>query len=465
MSDAERSRGATPSGANMTRVNSSSSVAATGEGSNGGRVGTPLAGRSRYNPLMEDLRERSPEPDEDFRMEEQPTAWLVKVPRFLYEGWSKLSEEDLNLGTVRVYDADHKGRQRIELLLPSAPNAPIPLPEYEPATAGRNVKRIPRQYEVKLSSDASETTKRNIFAFREKELTEPGAEDGDVDIDDADEDIAAAAAAASASTSQTSRYRRRPRPKISTSFAGKITNEAAVKPILSSMSGPSSRSESPGLVGVTASESKSALTAGSVDRKPGITPEYREILRRRKNEASRPKRTVKLLDESEEGANNMLMAGLGGGHLRGKSQQPSSFIVQNSVSGSGAGARGPAKEKFARIPKNELLDLLFSCYERYTYWTLRALREETRQPESYLREVLSSIADQHKRGPYVGQWSLKVEYIQQRKEEEAKRSSQLSSSGNPGPAYAPAEAPSDAAGAPAAGAAEEEGDEDMEEVI
>lgn len=78
-------------------------------------------------------------------------------------------------------------------------------------------------------------------------------------------------------------------------------------------------------------------------------------------------------------------------------------------------------EKYARIPKNELLDLLFSCYERYTYWTLKALREETRQPEAYLRETLSSIADQHKRGPYVGQWSLKAEYVQQRKEEEEKR--------------------------------------------
>lgn len=174
-------------------------------------------------------------------------------------------------------------------------------------------------------------------------------------------------------------------------------------------------------------ETKPALNAAVVEHKATLTPEYREILRRRKNEALKPKRTVKMLDESQEGANNMLMAGLGSGHLRSKRQQPSSFILQNPALGSATENRGPAKEKFARIPKNELLDILFSCYERYTYWTLRALREETRQPESYLREVLSSIADQHKRGPYVGQWGLKIEYVQQRKEEEAKCSQMTSS--------------------------------------
>lgn len=219
MSDAERSQGGTPDSggpSNMARVGSSSSVTISAGANNGGsvtRTGTPCGGRGRYNPLMEDLRERSPEPDEDFKMEEQPTAWLVKVPRFLYEGWSKLSQDDLNLGTVRVYDADHRGRQRIELILPSAPEAPIPLPEYDPATAGRNLKRIPRQYEVKLSSDAAETAQRNIFAFREKEEDDDEDDDGDVDIDDADEDIAATAAIGSGASSRSTSFRKRKRPK------------------------------------------------------------------------------------------------------------------------------------------------------------------------------------------------------------------------------------------------------------
>lgn len=111
------------------------------------------------------------------------------------------------------------------------------------------------------------------------------------------------------------------------------------------------------------------------------------------------------------------------------------------------------KEKFTRLPKNELLDLLFNCYERYTYWTIKALRDETHQPESYLRETLSSIADQHKRGPYMGQWSLKNEYVQQRKQEEEQRAREGLASGGGG------------VGSAVKAEGEEEDDEEMEDVI
>jgi transcription initiation factor TFIIF subunit beta len=71
------------------------------------------------------------------------------------------------------------------------------------------------------------------------------------------------------------------------------------------------------------------------------------------------------------------------------------------------------------MPKNELLDLLFALFERWQYWSLKKLRTETQQPESYLRETLTGIADLHKRGPYVGNWSLKPEYANMRKTEPA----------------------------------------------
>lgn len=269
---------------------------------------------------------------------------------------------------------------------------------------------------------------------------------------------------------------------VSTAFAGKITNEAAVKPILSSLSNASeasvkSRGQSPATVGGTPTSSGdvkpnvAAGSSGTDSNAAAFTPEYREILRRRKDEASKPRRTVKMLDESQSAANNLLAAGMGQGHLRGKAgQQPASFIVNQGDSGpSGRGQGGArstaSKDKFARIPKNELLDLLFGCYERYTYWTLRALREETRQPEAYLREVLSGIADQHKRGPYVGQWSLKAEYIQQRKEEEAaakqQQQQQMAQTANAG-----GQAPTaQASGEEAAVGGEGEDDDEMEEVI
>lgn len=87
--------------------------------------------------------------------------------------------------------ADSKGQQRIELILPSAPDAPIPLPEYDPASAGRDVKRIPRNYDLKLTSEAQQTAKRNIFAFREKHEG-----DDEEELDD-DEDISSAGGSSS----------------------------------------------------------------------------------------------------------------------------------------------------------------------------------------------------------------------------------------------------------------------------
>jgi transcription initiation factor TFIIF subunit beta len=50
-------------------------------------------------------RAESPEPDEELDTTNgQHTMWLVKVPRFLLQGWMKVDEEDRRLGTVRVYE-------------------------------------------------------------------------------------------------------------------------------------------------------------------------------------------------------------------------------------------------------------------------------------------------------------------------------------------------------------------------
>lgn len=68
--------------------------------------------------------------------------------------------------------------------------------------------------------------------------------------------------------------------------------------------------------------------------------------------------------------------------------------------------------KATRIPKNELLDLLFKLFEEYDYWSLKGLRERTKQPETYLKEVLDSMATLIKKGPYAMKYSLKPEFKQ-----------------------------------------------------
>lgn len=62
------------------------------------------------------------------------------------------------------------------------------------------------------------------------------------------------------------------------------------------------------------------------------------------------------------------------------------------------------------MPRNELLDLLFQRFEASQYWTIKALKEHVLQPEVYLKEVLGSIAQLIKRGPYTGMWSLRDEF-------------------------------------------------------
>ena len=61
----------------------------------------------------------------------------------------------------------------------------------------------------------------------------------------------------------------------------------------------------------------------------------------------------------------------------------------------------------ARMPRNQLLDQLFSLFRETPRWSIRPLRDKTQQPEVYLKEVLSEIAFLHKAGEYNGLWELK----------------------------------------------------------
>ena len=66
--------------------------------------------------------------------------------------------------------------------------------------------------------------------------------------------------------------------------------------------------------------------------------------------------------------------------------------------------------KAARIPKDQLLDLLFDCFRQFQFWPMRALRQKTQQPDSYLRQVLEEIAVLNKTGPFTNTYSLSDAY-------------------------------------------------------
>ncbi|POR31304.1 Transcription initiation factor IIF subunit beta [Tolypocladium paradoxum] len=66
--------------------------------------------------------------------------------------------------------------------------------------------------------------------------------------------------------------------------------------------------------------------------------------------------------------------------------------------------------KAARIPKNQLLDLIFDCFRHYQYWSMKALRQKLQQPDSYLRQVLEEVAVLHKSGRFANHYGLSDAY-------------------------------------------------------
>lgn len=66
--------------------------------------------------------------------------------------------------------------------------------------------------------------------------------------------------------------------------------------------------------------------------------------------------------------------------------------------------------KATRIPKNQLLDLIFECFREFQYWPMKALRQRTQQPDSYLRQVLEEVAVLIKSGRFANNYTLSDAY-------------------------------------------------------
>lgn len=66
--------------------------------------------------------------------------------------------------------------------------------------------------------------------------------------------------------------------------------------------------------------------------------------------------------------------------------------------------------KTARMPENELIDLIHNCFTEYKYHSMKSLRARLRQPEAYLRETLDKVANLNRTGPFANLYSLKPEF-------------------------------------------------------
>ncbi|KAL6610482.1 hypothetical protein ACP70R_040451 [Stipagrostis hirtigluma subsp. patula] len=70
----------------------------------------------------------------------------------------------------------------------------------------------------------------------------------------------------------------------------------------------------------------------------------------------------------------------------------------------------PSDVKRTRRDRRELENIIFKLFERQPNWSLKALVQETDQPEQFLKEILNDLCVYNKRGPNQGTHELKPEY-------------------------------------------------------
>ncbi|QLL32215.1 hypothetical protein HG536_0C03840 [Torulaspora globosa] len=79
--------------------------------------------------------------------------------------------------------------------------------------------------------------------------------------------------------------------------------------------------------------------------------------------------------------------------------------------------KAKSSTKYIRMPKKEILDYLFKLFDEYDYWSLKGLKERTRQPEAHLKDCLDKVATLVKKGPYAFKYTLRPEYKRLKEEE------------------------------------------------
>ncbi|KAJ9646620.1 hypothetical protein H2199_002669 [Coniosporium tulheliwenetii] len=100
--------------------------------------------------------------------------------------------------------------------------------------------------------------------------------------------------------------------------------------------------------------------------------------------------------------------------IRDPSKAPQSVArradaFENIAQASKIRKRRPQDNKAVRIGETELINMIFDAFKEFQYWSLKALRDRTKQPESYLKETLDQIAVMVRGGAFTNLWMLKPE--------------------------------------------------------
>lgn len=297
-------------------------------------------------------------------------VWLVKLPKYLMDKWNdpESMKKGNQLGNVKIRK-DPRGKLEVKLVL-----------EKKEAD-------IPQEYDIKMLN----TQVRNSYAFTEEnlkkfkqELTEVGEMPQQPELKETDD----------------KKKKFQPRRKFKYFRVQKNGDGSDGQPI---------RKYIPFVKTIP----KKTSLLGKVVHDCLIVPSRRDqnysalIRSRDANIQEPPRPKVTLLNEIP----GVIQSNAG----------PSIKGNNTSVFLKSTQPKNKADGRAIRMPKQDLLDLLFRLFEEYEYWSIKGLKERTKQPESYLKESLDSIAILIKKGPYTSKWVLKPEYRKLRDAERAAR--------------------------------------------
>lgn len=304
--------------------------------------------------------------------------FFVRLPKYVWEAWSHLGEDDsqqIRIGTIRQWQepkevvvGEGKDRRKETIM---QTKLKMLLFTDRPEHQG-----IPKEYEL----DVTEPTLTNTFLFTEQDL--PGykmknkikAEQQAAGIPQhlirsswAAQSDSQASGDSSSKTHDYKKKRFNPYRKAvpkKTSFLGRFRHEVNCAPIRND--------------------------------------ESRRLFSNRAHAAAAPKRTIGVMNMHDATSSGVIHAG----------SQAAANAFNNFIKTSAKPVAKAKKQenKATRMERNQLLDLIYQCFTEYSFWSMKALRAKTLQPEAWLREILDEIADLHKSGTFANNWSLKPEY-------------------------------------------------------
>ncbi|KAJ2702541.1 hypothetical protein FB645_004237 [Coemansia sp. IMI 203386] len=143
----------------------------------------------------------------------------------------------------------------------------------------------------------------------------------------------------------------------------------------------------------TANKAVPIAMTGTVHHECTVTPQYTEEYKRIMH---------KRVMDQHENSRKVRVVGLDSYHKTPMGVNTGGFNTTHK--------KQKAEPKLARMDRKDLMDMLFAAFARFPYWPLKDLVKHTRQPSTYLKEVLLEVAFLNKRGPYATMYSLKPEF-------------------------------------------------------